>query len=377
MTHAARSIALRSITTFPHFEFGITDGQLSLLNCNGVSDRMISDVMSRIETPAYAPFSSGLLACCPLSASQSLIAEANGDRITCHVIPTGEMPEVIAELTEGRASPSSEPSIANLDRVEPLLRCVIAGQPLIAYGARPEPNVLTAWHMLPPSCRHELTFASQPFVPMANAVHFVADFDPSHVGPDSASMMLDLTSRVPLDLFDDAMLGWSIAIQSHILTDNPMEALRDFYGQYCQEASIRDLTQISEDWCAIEEGQRSAIQFADSTQFQNLGNGFVSSVDTADRVEVHKNSDDVLEQLGQLDDAVFDAIAGANNGLSRMRELWPKAKQQISDHLIDESREHYLRYVVNEWTHRFMQDADPVQCFPTIEVMRILLDHEQ
>ena len=82
----------------------------------------------------------------------------------------------------------------------------------------------------------------------------------------------------------------------------------------------------------------------------------------------------IVEQLGQLDDAVFDAIAGASDALSRMRKLWPAAKSDIPEHLIEESREHYMRYVVNEWTQRIGEQRDPSSCLPTIEVMRILLD---
>jgi hypothetical protein len=56
-----------------------------------------------------------------------------------------------------------------------------------------------------------------------------------------------------------------------------------------------------------------------------------------------------LELLGRLDDCVFAALAGQPRGAEELRELWPVLSRCISPALLAESREHYVRHVVQTW----------------------------
>src|SRR5262249_19829309 len=52
----------------------------------------------------------------------------------------------------------------------------------------------------------------------------------------------------------------------------------------------------------------------------------------------------VREQLEALDDAMFAAIAGNADVLERARTLWQSAVATLPWELVEESREHYLRF---------------------------------
>ncbi len=52
---------------------------------------------------------------------------------------------------------------------------------------------------------------------------------------------------------------------------------------------------------------------------------------------------DPVEQLGILDDAVFEAIAGRSEALDGLKRLWPEMKANLGTTLVEESREQYVR----------------------------------
>lgn len=391
----APSLATYPLQAYPWSEIQVCDGEISLVASQGLtpeSIRMISDQLEveRIASSTAVPFP-GLIACLPCGDQSYLIAHTidRPNVIRCHLVPLESFPAVVATLNDSIASQDVAPSINNLDRIEPLLRCITAGERIAVSGCDPERTIATTWQMIPPSCRHELTFAAPPFRQAKTSIYFSPEFDSTRLGPEGASVMLDLSKGCPVEM-SDLSLGWSIAMHSQLFAENPGEALEEFFGSHCGSATLADLETISEQWCEQDDARivtpitPNALAMLPPYQAPTTAEadprddcGFVFSVDSMLAPETSRQNDAIIEQLGQLDDAVFDAIAGSNDGISRMRKLWPSAQGEIAPHLIDESREHYLRYVVNEWTQRFGEDTDPAACLPTIEVMRILLGDDE
>ncbi|HEV3024572.1 MAG TPA: hypothetical protein VGX76_18985 [Pirellulales bacterium] len=56
-----------------------------------------------------------------------------------------------------------------------------------------------------------------------------------------------------------------------------------------------------------------------------------------------------IERLEQLDDMVFEAIAGKPGAIEQLRKLWPDVLAQVGPDLVEESREQYLRHALRVW----------------------------
>lgn len=56
-----------------------------------------------------------------------------------------------------------------------------------------------------------------------------------------------------------------------------------------------------------------------------------------------------LDLLGRLDDCVFAALAGQPRAAEELRELWPVLSRCVSPALLAESREQYVRHVIQTW----------------------------
>lgn len=59
--------------------------------------------------------------------------------------------------------------------------------------------------------------------------------------------------------------------------------------------------------------------------------------------------DALMGDLNQLDDAVYAALQGEADALEIVRNVWPRILRQVGPDLIDETREHYLRYALSAW----------------------------
>lgn len=57
----------------------------------------------------------------------------------------------------------------------------------------------------------------------------------------------------------------------------------------------------------------------------------------------------VMESLEELDDVVFEAIAGKRSAIDRLKQLWPKLIERLSPCLAEESREAYCRHAMQKW----------------------------
>ncbi|MCE9605466.1 MAG: hypothetical protein K8U03_11260 [Planctomycetia bacterium] len=57
----------------------------------------------------------------------------------------------------------------------------------------------------------------------------------------------------------------------------------------------------------------------------------------------------VLEKFEELDDLVFDAIAGRSQAVEQLRKAWPEALALVGPALVEESRDAYLQHALNKW----------------------------
>lgn len=84
----------------------------------------------------------------------------------------------------------------------------------------------------------------------------------------------------------------------------------------------------------------------------------------------------VLEKLGELDDVVFEAIAGRSSAVDRLRTLWPEALSAVGPDWVDESKQAYLRHAMAKWHECAEQEPtrNPRLAVTLMDVLSILLD---
>jgi hypothetical protein len=81
----------------------------------------------------------------------------------------------------------------------------------------------------------------------------------------------------------------------------------------------------------------------------------------------------VHELLELLDDAMFAAIEGDEASGRRARELWRQATTSLRGELLEESREHYLRFATEAMRQTGPEGVrDPRQMVAASEVVEIL-----
>jgi hypothetical protein len=82
-----------------------------------------------------------------------------------------------------------------------------------------------------------------------------------------------------------------------------------------------------------------------------------------------------VQRLEQLDDVVFEAIAGKPTALEQLRELWPAVIAELGPELLDESQSQYLRHAMGVWKDCIDGDElrNPRLAVAAAEVVSILL----
>jgi hypothetical protein len=85
---------------------------------------------------------------------------------------------------------------------------------------------------------------------------------------------------------------------------------------------------------------------------------------------------DLVEQLGLLDDVVFEAIAGRAGALAKLQSLWPEVKSAVGPTLVDESREQYVRHALRVWRRCLAGEElhDPALALAALDVVSLLFD---
>lgn len=78
--------------------------------------------------------------------------------------------------------------------------------------------------------------------------------------------------------------------------------------------------------------------------------------------------------LEELDDAVFEAVAGKSSALASLRQLWPQTLAALGPELLRESKEQYLRHALGVWRHCLEGDElrNPQLAMSVLDVLDVL-----
>ena len=87
---------------------------------------------------------------------------------------------------------------------------------------------------------------------------------------------------------------------------------------------------------------------------------------------------EVVRQLEDLDDAIFEAINGNDDALEQARQLWPRLVRELGQTALEESREQYLRFAISVWRElRDNVDSKTERTIAAIEIIELLTSDQQ
>jgi hypothetical protein len=94
--------------------------------------------------------------------------------------------------------------------------------------------------------------------------------------------------------------------------------------------------------------------------------------------DVHTIADPVaIEQLEQLDDAVYDVINGATDKLPAVDQLWQQLSSRLSPASLAAAREQYLRYTLSLWDACQGETVrEPQRAARALDVLTVLFEPE-
>ncbi|HTU24910.1 MAG TPA: hypothetical protein VMF30_05910 [Pirellulales bacterium] len=89
--------------------------------------------------------------------------------------------------------------------------------------------------------------------------------------------------------------------------------------------------------------------------------------------DVAANDPAALAMLEQLDDLVYEAIAGRPGAFEELTEFWPSALEQLQGEALVESREQYVRYALGLWSQGDSGGIqDPQRAMGALDVLCLL-----
>jgi hypothetical protein len=256
---------------------------------------------------------------------------------------------------------------------EVVAACVQAARDALclAVGPAPQPATMIAGiiNCLPVECRPEFSFSTRlkfsprrPFRLVALSDdpaerHWTAGYP--NVEVFAADNREAIAGR-PLD-------GWSRLIQ-RALAGGEIDFLAMQLSKRRFSLAAADLPalglQLLEELDAMELGSPRRGQYAGGAMASSARAAhaahqrFAKSIPTAaaplataaERAAwLDLSTPEVVDKLEQLDDLVYDAIAGQPGALVRLREQWPRLLAELDERLTAESREQYLRYALSVW----------------------------
>jgi hypothetical protein len=91
---------------------------------------------------------------------------------------------------------------------------------------------------------------------------------------------------------------------------------------------------------------------------------------------LHPNAPEVLRILEELDDQVYEAIAGDPSAMEQLKLLWPRARAELGEELLAESRAEYLRYALSIWEECLGPEGirQPERAVQSLDVLCLLFD---
>ncbi len=290
-------------------------------------------------------------------------------------------------------------------RVAWLIHSALSADSLVLVNSPgPEFIVSGILNCLPVECRPELPFTTglkhSPRRPFRLHVTTAESALLSRLYKHSAVTILNVTAEPPSDFRPTGWAGYLLAA-----------AERDVLSTVCTELErprpglrLSDLNWLGEQlhdslrWSPLGSNRISELDFDEPADFAAAGDSYdrgqqIRHAEAAHRLagpavqgpslmatiddEAPCASDEinyeVLDQLGQLDDLVFDTLSGKTAAAEQLAQLWSEIAPQLSDPLLAESREQYLRYALKQWDPGLMaSNRDPRSAVTTLEVLSLL-----
>ncbi len=238
----------------------------------------------------------------------------------------------------------------------------------LAVGGSPSPSALIAGLIgcMPPECRLDFSFTTglkfSPRRPFRLA--------PLSVDPAVRRWMSGYANVAVLDLGRGApppmpIDGWGQFVQ-RALAAGRIPFLSAQLSKRRFHLGPGDLPalgmQLLEELDAVELGGRrlfavpatgpmSSGRTAHGAHWRFTGEGRTEPSATASQPTTcfELNSPAVLDRLERLDDLVYESINGQPGAMEQLEVAWPELLGQLSDELVAESREQYLRYALTIW----------------------------
>ena len=266
-----------------------------------------------------------------------------------------------------------------IHQIAVLLDCLLIGPKVAALiNDRPRSVVSAMYSLLPPACRAEFTCSG---LTDSSVVPFHALFL-----SDDAAVWSPMLEAGGISIFDwssdmpittDLIHPWSQLVVRE-LHDGCVRTWLKFVGQLSPRLSLEDLRRLAQ--TELDKPRESRLEFEIDAIAMNFANDFElcfqedvgSDCRPAGKSALDLSREEVLEQLDRLDDAAFDAIGGSDGGLSRLEELWPQIKSQLSANLVEESREQYVRLIVDQCQQS--NDREATSTAAVIDVLKLLFN---
>jgi hypothetical protein len=292
---------------------------------------------------------------------------------------------------------------------------VSASSVALATGPRRPRLIAALFNCLPVECRAEFSFSTglKPSARRPFRVFCIADEPVEHrrLLREEVSV-LDLSGKPPTNPTPRG--GWSRFVGSAIATGR-LEFLAHQLARIREGTDVADLNRIgdeclealagtSESQAPVDTGgddpspsavdssgsdpqREAALRRADGSHARHR-----SAVEAATTLhEAPEMAPDVdpwapsqtlsarspaaVQVLEELDDAVFEAIAGRAEAMEKLKHLWPEVLQRLGKDEVEESRLQYLRHAMSVWQHCIEGDEirNPELAVSAIDVISLLM----
>ena len=301
-------------------------------------------------------------------------------------MPGGGVPVDQALLNQLAIDPGPENMTSLVQTARNALCLAIVG------AEQPGPLFAGLFNCLPPECRLEFSFSTGLKFSPRRPFRLVALSD----DPAEQSWVAQYPNVTMLKLGKDAnrrtisLDGWSRFIERTLSGDH-IAFLASQISKRRFDLSLDDLPalglQLLESLdsaeCGVEAAETSVHHeskagqraHAAHRQFEKTLKGKSSILATkAPSVDLALHTPEVLEKLEFLDDLVYGAIAGQADSLEQLQTAWPELTRELSDEMLAESREQYLRYALSIWEECANADTirNPTRAIQALDVLCLI-----
>ena len=228
----------------------------------------------------------------------------------------------------------------------------------------------TVQHLLPSGARSEFYFSGWEMSPPASAPHMVILLsEASMASCRCGQSYLDLRDA-PSDLIPPST-PWGRRLQA-ANRHGGWSAIIEWLQRVPSETTLDDLRNPAAAWLTQTEVVNSCM--TDATPEQLLCLLSPSPVSRSD-FQLNLEGERILERLDELDTAAFAAMSGDSVAMDEFARLWPSAQQDIDPSWLEESRQHYVRQLVDCWQDQLTEhgQVNAATAEPGLNLLRILL----